>query len=96
MQLRNALKHQPWALGRGERSLGCGTCEPQGSTSSPLVLGTCSCLCSQYISHLLFPLLLSTYSEYKGVFFRGVNYLILISDSKVRKCNIQLLKPLDL
>lgn len=34
--------------------------------------------------------------EYKAVLSGGVNYLILISDSKACRCNIQLLKPLDL
>lgn len=34
--------------------------------------------------------------EYKAVLSGGVNYLILISDSKACRCNIQLVKPLDL
>lgn len=34
--------------------------------------------------------------EYKAVFSGGVNYLILISDSKACRCSTQLLKPLDL
>lgn len=51
---------------------------------------------SQHTSScLLFPLP-ALRAKYQGVFFRGVNYLIPISDSEACRCNIQLLKPLDL
>jgi len=45
------------------------------------------------------PFLLSTLNirEFlREFFFRRVNYLIVILDSKACRCNIQLLKPLDL
>lgn len=96
-QPRSSVKQQPGALGEASARSAAALLRPMVSMLIPPARDpTPAPALSTPPPILSSPFLLSTHSEYRGVFFRRVNYLIIISDSKASRCNIQLLKPLDL
>lgn len=95
-QPRSSVKQQPGALGEASARSAAALLRPMVSMLIPRARDPTPAPALSTPPILSSPFLLSTHSEYRGVFFRGVNYLIIISDSKASRCNIQLLKPLDL